>query len=477
MTRGARRRTPVNLLKAAALATALLGVSAPAAQAKTSWNVSGTVANNAGSALNNCGVTISSGVGCLFAYRWMGDGSVDNPTIPTTPIPAGGTGSFGFTSSSLVEGGDMYIDYTMPTGTGYEVVAEDDDHVSGYTGAGNYIGCSQSSPQGDLTAVCSAQWGGTYEKMTPKITFGPSAKAPLPSVGQRCSGTMGGTFPVVIDCAATGQVGPPDPSNEMMITVRTSTQGAMYVQQAGGGQSCRLGGANYPGTCTMFAKPGNALQIGTLENATQGDFGVEIMATATGYSIPGGLPLDPNQDVRGALAVRGLRVSPTAVRPARSGAPVVRAGAAKGGGATIRYRSSHDATTVFSLARATTGVRRGDSCVRVKAGVGGSRHCTVWVTLPHQDVRSGVVGSGVKQAGRCRLAPSGKPSSAPCSYRSRLRGHFLHHAKAGNNRVTFTARLAGRRLAAGRYRVIAQSRYRRSDRVSKPVSTDFTIAR
>lgn len=474
MRRGTRRRTPANLLKAAALSVALLGLSAPAADAKTTWNVSGTVVNDAGSTLSNCGIT--GGVGCIFAYHWMGDGSVDEPTIPTTPIPAGATGSFGFTSSSLVEGGDMYIDYTMPTGTGYEVIAEDDDHVSSYTGAGNYVGCSQSSPQGDLTAVCSAQWGGTYEKMTPKITFGPSAKAPLPSVGQRCSGTMGGTFPVVIDCAATGQVGPPEPSSEMMITVRTLTQGAMYVQQAGGGQGCRLGGPSYAATCTMFAKPGNAMQIGTLENATQGDFNVEIMATATGYSIPGALQPDPNQDVRGALAVRGLRVSPTAVRPARSGAPVVKAGAAKGGGTTIRYRSSHDATTVFSLARATAGVRRGDSCVRATAGVGGGRRCTIWLTLPHQDVRSGVVGSGIEQAGRCRLAPSGKPSSAPCSYRSRLRGHFLHHAKAGSNRVTFTGRLAGRRLAAGDYRVTAQSRYRRSDRVSKPVSTRFTIA-
>lgn len=450
---GTLKRAAARMLQAVALSAAVLAVAAPAGHAKTAWSVNASVANNIGSGVDNC--QDIPGLGCLFAYNFTGVGDVDNVTIPTSPIAAGGTGQFGFKSPSFVEGGDLYVDYTMPTGSKYEVIVEDDDHVSGYTGAGNYVGCTQTAAQGDSAAVCSAQWGGTYEQMTPTITFGPSSQAPLPSVGQRCSGTMGWAT-TLIDCMDTKQFGPADPRQKMWVSFRTITSGAVYVQQQTGGPNCRMG-QGYASTCSLLMQPGKSLQIGSLNNSGDAAYTVEIMSTASGYDVPDGLVPDPNpQSMSAAPALRALAVNPGAVRPASSGAAVVAKRKAKNRGALVRYRSTQPGTTVFTLARATA---------------------TGWKTLPGRTANADIIGSGVKKGGRCAMAPSGKPSGTPCRYRSTLRGHFLDRSAVGSNAVQISGRLAGKRLAAGRYRLTAQARHHRTGKLSKPVTTRFTVAR
>lgn len=437
------------LLTLAALSGAVAVVAAPGAQAKTGWKVNATVKNDIASTARSC--ADMSLLGCVSAYRWTGVGDVDDVN-PPSDVAAGSSGSFSFTSPSLVEGGDMYIDYTMPTGSTYEVLVEDDDHISDYMGAGNYVGCNQTSAQGDSAAVCSAQWGGTYEAMTPTITFGPSSQAPVPSVGQRCSGTMGGSIRL-IDCMDTKQWGPADPNQEMWIAFRTITSGGVYVQQQTGGPNCRMG-KGYDSMCAIVMKPGSSLQIGSLDQSVNATYTVEIMSTASGYDLPSGNGLPPDPNPKSALTVRALSVNPGAVRPASSGPSVV-ARARKGRGARISYRSNRAGTTVFSVARAT---RNG------------------WRTLPGRDAKADIVSSGVKRGGRCVMAPAGKPTGTPCRYRRPLRGHFLHRGSAGRNTVEFTGRLAGKRLPAGRYRLTAQTRPHRSDRVSTSVVARFTVA-
>ncbi|MFA4929516.1 MAG: hypothetical protein WC558_13440, partial [Patulibacter sp.] len=249
------------LLTLAALGAAGLAVAVPGAQAKTTWKVNATVKNNVASSALTCGNT--GLLGCVSPFYWAAIGDVDDPGTPFE-IASGAGGGFSFTSPSVVEGGDMYIDYTMPTGSMYEVIVEDDDHISGYPGSGNYAACAQTSAQGDSDAVCSAQWGGTYEAMTPTFTFGPSSQAPLPSVGQRCSGTMGeGT--VLVDCMDTKQWGPTDPNNAMWISFRTLSTNPVYVQQSSGGPNCRMG-PGYGNTCSIQIAAGKNLQIGSLED-------------------------------------------------------------------------------------------------------------------------------------------------------------------------------------------------------------------
>lgn len=453
-SRGQRlRRVATGLLSAVALGATGSAVAVPAAQAKTGWKVNATVKNAIASSARTCADT--NLLGCVNAPLWTGVGDVDDVSVPSD-VAAGSSGSFSFTSPSLVEGGDMYIDYTMPTGSRYEVLVEDDDHVSGYVGAGNYVGCTQITPQNDTAAVCSAQWGGTYEAMTPTITFGPSSQAPLPSVGQRCSGTMGGDVRL-IDCMDTKQWGPTDPNQPMWIKFQTIDAVPVYVQQQSGGPNCRMGG-EYAPVCSIVIQPGESLQIGSLDQSVNATYTIEIMATATGYDLPdgNGLPPDPNPQSTAAPAVRALSVNPGAVRPASSGATVVASRKAKHRGARVRYRSTQTGTTVFTVARAT--------------GKG-------WRTLPGRTADADLIGSGVKKGGRCVRASSGTSTGKPCRFRSPLRGHFLHHGSAGANAVEFTGRLAGKRLPAGRYRLTARSRPHRSVRISKPVVTRFTVSR
>lgn len=450
--RPARSRGVVaRLLTVAALGTAGLALAVPGAQAKTGWKVNATVKNTIASSALTCGNT--GLLGCVSPFYWTSVGDVDDVNVPVE-VAAGATGSFSFTSPSLVEGGDMYVDYTMPTGSKYEVLVEDDDHVSGYTGAGNYVGCTQSTPQGDAAAVCSAQWGGTYEAMTPTITFGPSAQAPVLSVGQRCSGTLGWET-ILLDCMDTKQWSPVDPNLPMWVSFRAVTPEAVYVQQQTGGPNCRMG-QGYASSCSLVIQPGQPLQIGSLNNTGAATYTVEVMATAIGHSLPvgGALPPDPNPSSSSVAAVRQLRVNPGAVRPATSGAPVVTKQPAKNRGAKIRYRASQRGTTVFSIARKTA---RG------------------WRTLPGRTANADLIGSGVKRGGRCVRATAASKGT-PCRFRSRLRGHFAHHGTKGANVVEFTGRLAGKRLPAGSYRLTARTRPHRSDRVSAPVVTRFTVA-
>jgi hypothetical protein len=455
------KRAASRLAQVAAVSLAALVVTAPASSAKTPWTVNGTVFNNTGSTVDNCGLA-GGGVGCLFAPYWSGVGDVDDVTIPTSSIAAGSTGKFGFTSPSLVSGGDMYIDYTMPTGTKYEITVEDDDHVSSGLGTGNYVACSQSSPQNDTSAVCSAQWDGTYEAMTPQITFGPSSQASIASVGQRCTATLGGSNPGMLNCVGAGQFGGTPPNQMTMYTFRSLTPGYLQIEQESEDVSCRVGG---PGTgvgmeCTMIAdgrNPARSLQIQALDTDTAQSYSVEIMATATGYDVPEGLVPDPNhqQSTSAAPALRALAVNPGAVRPATSGAAVVAKRKAKNRGALVRYRATQPGTTVFTLARATKGG---------------------WRTLPGRTANADLIGSGVKQGKRCVLAPGGRPTGAPCRYRSALRGHFLDRNVAGGNTLQISGRLAGKRLPAGRYRLTAQARHHRAGKLSKPVTARFTVA-
>ncbi|MFA4929097.1 MAG: hypothetical protein WC558_11310, partial [Patulibacter sp.] len=184
------------------------------------------------------------------------------------------------------------------------------------------------------------------------------------------------------------------------------------------------------------------------------------MQTAVGHSLPaeGTLPPDPNPQSTAAAApaLRALAVNPGAVRPASSGAAVVAKRKAKSRGALVRYRSTQPGTTVFTLARATA---KG------------------WKTLPGRTANADMIGSGVKKGGRCAMASGGKPSGTPCRYRSTLRGHFLDRSAVGGNTLQISGRLAGKRLAAGRYRLTAQARHHRTGKLSKPVTTRFTVAR
>jgi hypothetical protein len=113
------------------------------------------------------------------------------------------------------------------------------------------------------------------------------------------------------------------------------------------------------------------------------------------------------------LAMSKLKLKPRTFRAARSGATVARRRPPIG--TRVSYSLSVDATVAFRVERAKKGRKRG---------------------------------------GKCRK-PGRPPRGRRCTRYVRVRGAFNVGGTAGSNSFRFTGRVAGRRLAKGRYRLIA----------------------
>jgi hypothetical protein len=114
-------------------------------------------------------------------------------------------------------------------------------------------------------------------------------------------------------------------------------------------------------------------------------------------------------------AVSKLNLRPSKFRAARSGASVARKRRRTPIGTTVSFVLSTDATVTFRAQRAKKGRIRGGKCMKPSRRARG-RRCTRYVVV---------------------------------------RGRFRVAGKAGKNRLKFTGRIAKRRLARGRYRLVA----------------------
>ena len=153
-------------------------------------------------------------------------------------------------------------------------------------------------------------------------------------------------------------------------------------------------------------------------------------------------PLEELQDDRKALedyaAAHAPRPGPPVTIP-----PSTMPGATPGGRLAIT-------SLTLRPARLRAG-RRGPS-------IGGSGGAIVTYALTRAArVRFTVVSlrEGRRRAGRCR-PPKQAPRGRRCTRRVRVRGTFTHAGAAGVNTFRFTGRLAGRTLAPGGYRLIAE---------------------
>jgi CSLREA domain-containing protein len=116
---------------------------------------------------------------------------------------------------------------------------------------------------------------------------------------------------------------------------------------------------------------------------------------------------------RATASIRKLTLSPTKFRSAAHGGSVARAHT----GTRVTYVLSAAASVRFTVARPAAGKR------------------------------------GAK--GRCLAPKKAKRHARRCTRLVKLRGGFTRAGKAGTNRFRFTGRLRGRRLRAGRYRLLA----------------------
>ena len=108
-------------------------------------------------------------------------------------------------------------------------------------------------------------------------------------------------------------------------------------------------------------------------------------------------------------------------------------GTARTYGTAVRYSLNVDARVKFTVERAANGKRSGRRCVKPTRANRRARSCARYVAVA---------------------------------------GSFSHSGRAGTNRLRFSGRLAGRKLAPGRYRLVATpaggKARRTSFRIKKP---------
>ncbi len=151
---------------------------------------------------------------------------------------------------------------------------------------------------------------------------------------------------------------------------------------------------------------GRACDVGAFELAAPRP----APASGGGPAPTGSADVRPPVLARLSLAPRAFRVAPAS---ASARARRVRAGA------TVRHTLSERATVAYLVERARGGRRRGAACVSRTRANRRARTCTIWRALP---------------------------------------GAFARDGAPGANRFRFGGRLGGKRLAPGRYRMLAVAR-------------------
>jgi hypothetical protein len=140
-----------------------------------------------------------------------------------------------------------------------------------------------------------------------------------------------------------------------------------------------------------------------------------VLGGTGAFTTPAGPGAPPGATDVLAAVLSGYRVSPSAFLAAANGGSVAQR---RRVGTRVRYTLSERATVSFTVERAAKGRR----------------------------VR-----------GRCRPATPRNRRARPCRRFARVRGSFSHAGATGANSFRFTGRLRGRKLRAGRHRLVARA--------------------
>lgn len=510
-------RVPAAVRAAFALFLAILGLTlGPAAVQAGTWTIYPNVVNNTGSTVDNCPAGVA-GQGCIFRDS-LGilDGNWTKEPVPALPASANLNGDKStFIAPNFAEGADGYVAYRMPDASQFSIVAEDDQ---GFTDALNqaYPGCGVSPGGGPSGFTCLATYPPLKEPGVPSSSdfvpnfmfFANDGSAPYTAAGQVCSTTSTSVMCTTgLECtnsglgctnrvsagASVGQWSPTDPNNWMWLNLKNIGNTSVTVTNLGswrghgphGAEQCVMD--ENGDTCAFLTSGGcaigtqwcgsDAIQMTVNDGQSGGsvmvmqqaevpvdmaeDWSAEMSSSLQG-SIWGALE-DGATEAVSAPRITKLRASTAATRAKAKKAPEVR----------VSYRNSRPARSVLTVARERAGVRSGTRCVaRTKKTPQGAKSCKRWANLP---------GVGTKTSSRFVWTPSkGKACTKPakgnakrgCRQVTTLRGHQQNRDRAGVNRVTIS-RVAGKKLAPGRYRLTARSL---AGRVKGPAaSTTFRI--
>jgi virginiamycin B lyase len=157
--------------------------------------------------------------------------------------------------------------------------------------------------------------------------------------------------------------------------------------------------------------------------------GNKIGRIVTAPSVP---PPPPPPPVA-VLSVSSLKVSPSSFKAAPKGGSISKK---RKPGTKVSYRVSATASTRFTVESVQKGRKKGKKCVKPTAKNRKGKKCTRYVLL---------------------------------------RGSFKHAGKAGSNSFRFSGRVGGKRLASGKYRLVAVATV--GTRKSKAKRANFKIVR
>jgi hypothetical protein len=132
-------------------------------------------------------------------------------------------------------------------------------------------------------------------------------------------------------------------------------------------------------------------------------------------------------------SITGFAISPNAFFAAPSGATISKKKAKKKYGATVSYKDSQAATTTFTVLKPSSGRTQGKSCRKPSKANKHGKRCTLYTVI----------------------------------------GSFTHTDTAGANKLHFSGRLKGRKLAKGSYRLQAVAHNAAGN--GRAVSKEFKI--
>lgn len=444
---------------------------------------------------------------------WIPDHSSDYPNFDAPHLAEGADGYWAYTMPdgtqfSLAAEDDQGItDLTNEAYPGCGIKPGTGPSGSGYTCLATYPPGTNADPSSSKFKPSFGFYGGAGPE--PQFT----------AAGQVCSTTTGQTLcgaglqcaevqhNMRIECEdqapapGTAQWSPSDPNNPMWLNfVNTGDSPVMMANLAFlpfvGGPGT---GPNYSEACTMQSK-GDSCALMTLggcsitkdmcgsdaivmipqdgwysgsvmvmqqAEVTSGmlnDLGAQldqviqgvIWHAFTSVPQPSGETAKPRITKLRAARAKKAKAKPAKAKKAKAKAVKAR----KAPAVEIAYRNARDARSVLTFARERTGVRRGGRCVAAttQAKRRGGAGCKRWVTLPGVAPRTSTHQLWTPKGGKAcpKTAKRTPKKDGRCQQRVALRGHQQHQDVAGLNRVT-VAKVNGKKLAAGRYRVTVRS--------------------
>jgi hypothetical protein len=303
------------ICKVVALCVVLTCAVAAPALAGT-WTIQGPIVNNSGSTNpSSCPSEPAGLLGCVWTQQVVyDDASFQNGGqfggVPEYVVPGqtGEPAQILFWAPYLDEGADVWTQTLGPDGSDFTLTMRDDIATEDNRG-GRFAGCGEAQPQAPQY-VCTPSWSGGPDTPTVGFTFGPSAQAPVASVGQVCTSTTASDANRT-DCSsesASGNISPIVLTGDNIVDIRlqSTTQTPTNISFGNSGYGtgdCTVGPPPDSYVCDMSENDLDDvdIEIWPDQGLTNVPIGVEVIGVSYGTNTLPAPSALPSGDVVGTI--------------------------------------------------------------------------------------------------------------------------------------------------------------------------------